>query len=379
MSTELATVDGPAAGVLALRGDQVDWTDLQRAAFAQIGIDRAPPADQAVFLHICQRMQLDPFARQIYLIERKERGRGDEPDKVKWTPQTAIDGFRVRAEDHPQYAGTLDPEWCGPDGQWLDSWTDRYPPVAARVLVLRHDREHHITLPVRFVEFAARYRRGDEWVLQGQWATKPAHMIQKVAEAAALRKAFPRIFSGVYIPEEMDQDNNHGMPVRDPAPAPRRRVSREQLTGVPRAPHGTPVTSAGATPPDTPAENPAGATPPSGDGSPASPGSPPPADLEEEFGRKRGHMFALFAEAEVTTRDDQLQLLGILLGGPVESRKLTLDDMTAAVDRLLELQRSGHADGLAGAVADLLNEDDLRRDAERQNGGADDPDNGTSH
>lgn len=200
MSTELATI-GPSHGALSLAGDQVEWTPVQQAALAHIGIADAPAADQQVFLHVCQRVGLDPFAKQIYMIKRTEKG------KDKWTIQTAIDGFRLVAEDHPQYAGTLDPEWCGPDGVWRPVWTGQKPPVAARVVVLRHDRANPISLPVLFSEFASTFSDGN---LMGQWRSKPAHMIAKCAEAAALRKAFPRQLSGVYTDDEMDHVERAG-------------------------------------------------------------------------------------------------------------------------------------------------------------------------
>lgn len=227
MTTEIATRE-PSAGSLALTVDQVDWTPAQQAALVHIGIADAPPGDQQVFRHVAQRVGLDPFARQIYMIPRKDQG------KVKWTIQTAIDGFRLIAERHPQYAGTLDPEWCGDDGVWRESWVDRKPPVMARVKVLRHDRQHPIALPVRFSEFAATNFDGG---LQGQWKTKPAHMIGKVAEAASLRKAFPQDFSGLYTDDEMAREHTEqgrGRRVFDHSGA----VTAAELTGAPTATAG---------------------------------------------------------------------------------------------------------------------------------------------
>jgi phage recombination protein Bet len=229
MTTEIAVASN---GTLAVAGDQHEWTPIQQAAFAHIGIEDAPDADKQVFHHVCQITGLDPFRRQIYMIGRNEK----QPDgkyRKKWTIQTGIDGFRVIAEDHPQYAGTLDPEWCGEDGVWRETWTDRRPPVMARVKVLRHDRQHPITLPVRFSEFAATY--GASGDLQGQWKTKPAHMIAKVAEAAALRKAFPRQLAGVYTDDEMAHVDNpvrgrRGVVVEQDA----QPVTAAELTGRPQ-------------------------------------------------------------------------------------------------------------------------------------------------
>jgi len=222
----------PTSGALALRGDQTDWTPVQRAALSHLGIEDAPTGDQQVFLHVSQRTGLDPFARQIYMIPRKQAGRNGQPDTIKWTIQTGIDGFRLIAEKHSQYAGTLDPEWCGEDGKWRETWTDRQPPAMARVKVLRHDRAHPISLPVRFNEFAATFADGN---LQGQWKTKPAHMIGKVAEAAALRKAFPQNLSGMVTDDEAARDDLGHVEAPARAATVIDAVTVDELTGAPVA------------------------------------------------------------------------------------------------------------------------------------------------
>lgn len=220
----------PTGGALALRGDQTEWTPVQRAALGHLGIEDAPTGDQHVFLHVAQRTGLDPFAKQIYMIPRKQTGRNGQPDVIKWTIQTGIDGFRLIAEKHAQYAGTLDPEWCGDDGEWRETWTDRKPPTMARVKVLRHDRAHPISLPVRFAEFAATFANGD---LQGQWKTKPAHMIGKVAEAAALRKAFPQNLSGLITDDEAARDDLGRNEAPSQRPGVVEGVTVDELTGIP--------------------------------------------------------------------------------------------------------------------------------------------------
>lgn len=200
---EVATIQ--PAGTLALRGDQVDWNDTQRAALAQIGIDEAPRGDQLVFLHVAQRSQLDPFAQQIYLI-----GRWDSAaKKKKWTIQTGIQGFRVIADRREEYTGQTKPEWCGPDGQWTDVWLSDEPPVAARVGIKRRDQDEPNWGVVKFAEFAGKKGDGS---LNSMWLTKGSYMISKCAEAAGFRRAFPQDFAGLYIDEEMDHLSN-------PAPA----------------------------------------------------------------------------------------------------------------------------------------------------------------
>jgi len=194
---ELATVQG----TLALRDDQTDWLPAQRAAFEQIGIAEAPAGDQQVFLHVAQRSGLDPFARQIYMISRWD----PQAQRNRWTIQTAIDGYRVIAERRDEYGGQLKPEWCGEDGVWRDVWTSTEPPIAARVAVIRKDWDQPVWGIAHFWEFAATKRDGN---LNHMWSTKGRHQIAKCAESAALRKAFPQDFAGIYTEDEMEHLSN---------------------------------------------------------------------------------------------------------------------------------------------------------------------------
>jgi phage recombination protein Bet len=139
-----------------------------------------------LFLHQARRTGLDPLARQIYFIKRGG----------KMSIQLSIDGFRLIAERSGKYAGQAGPHWAGEDGQWRDVWTDKKPPVVARVGVMRSD----------FKDVTWGVARWDAYAQQTPiWAKMGAEMLAKCAEALALRKAFPQELSGLYETTEMQQ------------------------------------------------------------------------------------------------------------------------------------------------------------------------------
>jgi phage recombination protein Bet len=202
MSTDLVKV----GGALAIRPDQTKWTEEQGLVLRQSGIsDQVTAAELSGFLHLCQRTQLDPFSRQIYLIGRYDRRAGREV----FTPQTGIDGYRVVAHRVIAASGETfgyeDTLWCDASGRWCDAWLAEEPPAAAKVTVLRNGQR--FSAVALFREYV---QTGKEGKRLGLWGKMPAGQVAKCAEALALRKAFPHDLAGVYTAEEMAQADNPG-------------------------------------------------------------------------------------------------------------------------------------------------------------------------
>ena len=178
---------------LAITSEQNYWTESQLSALKQLGLSNASKGDLQVFFHQAQKTGLDPFARQIYMIERGGR----------FGIQSSIDGLRIVAQRSGEYAGQVGPHWCGTDGVWKDVWLEATPPVAAKVGVMR----------VGFMEPLYAVAKWDSYAQNSPtWKKMPDLMLAKCAEALALRKAFPNDLSGIYTDDEMSQADN-----REPA------------------------------------------------------------------------------------------------------------------------------------------------------------------
>lgn len=158
----------------------------------------ATDSELKFFIQVCKKTGLDPLTRQIYSISRWDKQAGKEIRTI----QTSIDGFRVIAERSNQYGGQDGPYWCDKSGVWSDVWIHDYPPTACKVGVIRHGFDKPLYAVARFNDYAQKNRDGS---LGKFWQAMPSLMIAKVAEALALRKAFPNDLSGIYTSDEMAQ------------------------------------------------------------------------------------------------------------------------------------------------------------------------------
>jgi phage recombination protein Bet len=176
--------------------------ELQKISFSQEQVDliksqiapKATDSELKLFLYQCKRTGLDPLTRQIYAIHRWNSQQGKEV----MTIQTSIDGYRVIAERSSEYGGQDSPEFIYDENGKLES---------CKVSVYRFRGDARYQAATGFVFFNEYLPIDKNGKPMGLWLKMPKVMISKVAEAVALRKAFPQDLSGIYVEEEMHQQD----------------------------------------------------------------------------------------------------------------------------------------------------------------------------
>lgn len=171
-------------------------SDEQKALIKRTICKGASDDDLALFFSYCNRTGLDPFAKQIFAVFRKDKSLG----RKVMTIQTSIDGFRLIGERTGKADGQDGPYWCGQDGVWKDVWVEKTPPVAAKISVYRKGSSRPWTGVAHWREYAS--------MDSPFWKDMPANQLAKCAEALALRKAFPQELSGLYASEEIGEEED---------------------------------------------------------------------------------------------------------------------------------------------------------------------------
>lgn len=187
--------------------------ELQKIDFNQETVDLikrtiakdASDDELKLFLHQCKRTQLDPMTRQIYFMKRSG----------KVSIQTSIDGFRVIAERSGDYAGQDEPVFSKDEESG-----EMYCKVT--VYRFRNDVRYPAAVGVAYwKEYCP--PAGQDFM----WKKMPHTMLAKVAEALALRKAYPQDLSGLYTGDEMAQADKPEQTLNDVPDEGERQILRQ--------------------------------------------------------------------------------------------------------------------------------------------------------
>lgn len=155
----------------------------------------------ALFLHVCERTGLDPLLKQIYAVKRWD----SRENRQVMAIQTGIDGYRLIADRTGMYAPGREPIFIYAD-------EEQRVLVQATAFVKKRTKDgtwHEVAASARLDEYIQKGKNGEPTKF---WASMPHVMLAKVAEALALRRAFPAELSGLYTHEEMQQASTDEVP-----------------------------------------------------------------------------------------------------------------------------------------------------------------------
>ena len=157
----------------------------------------APMPILEIFSKVCQRHNLDPIKKEIFLIPyniKTEKGW-----EQRFANIVGRDGLRIKAQRTGELAGISAPTYDKKLTEYLKGETPLYCSITVKRLVKGIVCE--FTSTVLFTEFSSGKQK---------WLSMPFHMITKVAESHALRMAFGEETSGLSSEEELAafEDNN---------------------------------------------------------------------------------------------------------------------------------------------------------------------------
>jgi phage recombination protein Bet len=159
---------------------QSELDEITATVKASILPPDATDAELRLYLEICKSYHVHPLMRRMYAFR--------DP-KGKLVVGVTIDGFLEIAERTGELVGFGETKFDYQEDQL----------TRATVYVYRKGWEHPVSVSARYSEYA---RNADkEW---SPWRKMPEVMLEKVALARTLRRAFPATLGGIYTREELE-------------------------------------------------------------------------------------------------------------------------------------------------------------------------------
>lgn len=182
-------------------GEKVKLSPAMVKRYLVSGGGNVTDEEVMMFISMCRFQHLNPFLREAYLIKYGERQAA--------TMVVGKDVFMKRARRHQEFTGlqagiiVVDAE-TGQleyrDGTFYQKDIEHLVGGWAKVFIKGYEVPFYASVPLD--EYIGKKKDGE---VNGQWSSKPATMIRKVALAQALKEAFPEEASGLYAPEEISE------------------------------------------------------------------------------------------------------------------------------------------------------------------------------
>lgn len=210
----------PAIVFKAFGIEQGSWKALVEAVFPN-----ATSAESVILaLSYCRARKLDPFKKNVHIVPIWNKDLKRMVDTI-WP---GIGELRTTAFRTGEYAGRDDTEF-GPDLTKKIGKAEVTFPEWAKVTVHRIVRGNRVSFAGPRVYWEETYatRGRDDDSPNDMWYNRPRGQLDKCAEAAALRAAFPEEVGSDYIPEEVQRGTPKFIPSVDSGDQP---VTRSQAT-----------------------------------------------------------------------------------------------------------------------------------------------------
>src|SRR6266478_109223 len=196
-----------------------EYTQEDRKSIREVYAKDSTDAQFNVFMLECQTRNLAP-GKHVYfqLRSQSEKSESGEWFKTKKPMHlTSIDAMRLIAQRTGQYEEQAPPVYIYLDDKNFPSIKSEVmlpeaenpdmpaKPYAVQVSVFRRGFQRPLTSTARFEAYAQKKFNGGYTEM---WDRRGPEMAAKCAEALALRQAFPEEIGGLYIAEEIRDDDN---------------------------------------------------------------------------------------------------------------------------------------------------------------------------
>lgn len=185
MSTNLATMT-PRSTSLAENHDRAIMNALRDSFYPGAREDSI-----LMVLNYCKAAGLDPMTRPVHIVPMNVKKPGSRDYEWRDVVMPGIEFYRTKADRTGRYAGQDDAEF-GPEIH-NEAWGISYPQWC-KVTVYKITEVGRVAYSAKVFWLEAYANKGkDSQAPNAMWSKRPYGQIEKCAEAAALRKAFPEV------------------------------------------------------------------------------------------------------------------------------------------------------------------------------------------